>query len=130
MVALSTKGLKFQRWQVLLAAAVLLGITALAASFVGAASLTAEQIFALRLPRILLAILVGASLASSGTCLQALFRNPLADPFILGISAGGALGRQQRCFSEHHLLRYRSQPFSLPWGHLGSFTGSVVSTVS
>ncbi len=92
MVTLTAKGLKFQRWQVLLASATLLGVTAFAASFIGAASLTPEQIFALRLPRILLAILVGASLASSGTCLQALFRNPLADPFILGISAGGALG--------------------------------------
>jgi iron complex transport system permease protein len=92
MFVLTAKRLRFQRWQVLLAAAVLLGITAIAASFVGAATLTAEQIFALRLPRVLMAILVGASLASSGTCLQALFRNPLADPFILGISAGGALG--------------------------------------
>ncbi|HEY6290545.1 MAG TPA: iron ABC transporter permease [Terriglobia bacterium] len=46
----------------------------------------------LRLPRILLAALVGAALAVSGTVLQALLRNPLADPYVLGISSGAALG--------------------------------------
>jgi len=46
----------------------------------------------IRLPRVLLAMLVGASLAVSGTALQALLRNPLADPYVLGISSGAALG--------------------------------------
>ena len=46
----------------------------------------------IRLPRVLLAILVGAALATSGTALQALLRNPLADPYVLGISSGAALG--------------------------------------
>lgn len=46
----------------------------------------------IRLPRIVLAMLVGASLAVSGTALQALLRNPLADPYVLGISSGAALG--------------------------------------
>jgi iron complex transport system permease protein len=46
----------------------------------------------IRLPRILLAVLVGAALAVSGTVLQALLRNPLADPYVLGISNGAALG--------------------------------------
>lgn len=45
-----------------------------------------------RLPRIALAVLVGASLAISGVGLQAMFRNPMADPYLLGISSGGALG--------------------------------------
>ena len=45
-----------------------------------------------RLPRILLAFLVGGSLAAVGTALQALLRNPLADPFVIGISSGAALG--------------------------------------
>ena len=45
-----------------------------------------------RLPRLLLAFLVGASLAAVGVALQALLRNPLADPYILGISSGAALG--------------------------------------
>jgi iron complex transport system permease protein len=48
--------------------------------------------FRLRLPRVAMAGLVGASLAIVGTALQALFRNPLAEPFTLGVSGGGALG--------------------------------------
>ncbi len=51
------------------------------------------QIFVrIRLPRILLACLVGAALACSGAVFQALLRNPLADPYILGISSGAGLG--------------------------------------
>lgn len=46
----------------------------------------------LRLPRVLLVILVGAGLAAAGCAYQALFRNPLADPFVIGASAGAALG--------------------------------------
>src|SRR5713226_4462552 len=46
----------------------------------------------IRLPRILLAIVVGASLAVAGTSFQALLRNPLADPYVLGVSSGAALG--------------------------------------
>lgn len=45
-----------------------------------------------RLPRILVGAVVGANLAVSGSALQALFRNPLASPFILGVSGGSALG--------------------------------------
>src|SRR5437016_6110773 len=48
-----------------------------------------------RLPRVLLAFLVGASLAAVGVALQALLRNPLADPYILGVSSGGG-GRVER----------------------------------
>lgn len=49
-------------------------------------------VFDLRLPRILLGILVGASLSVAGAAFQALLRNPLADPFVLGVSSGAALG--------------------------------------
>lgn len=45
-----------------------------------------------RLPRVVLAVLVGAALACSGVVLQAILRNPLADPYILGISSGAGLG--------------------------------------
>jgi iron complex transport system permease protein len=45
-----------------------------------------------RLPRVILAGLVGMSLSGSGVVLQGIFRNPLVDPFILGISAGASLG--------------------------------------
>ncbi|MHB8627971.1 MAG: FecCD family ABC transporter permease [Aggregatilineales bacterium] len=48
-------------------------------------------IWTIRLPRILIGALVGAALAGSGATLQGLFRNPLADPGLLGVGAGGAL---------------------------------------
>ncbi|MCL6599134.1 MAG: iron ABC transporter permease [Alicyclobacillus macrosporangiidus] len=47
---------------------------------------------AIRLPRLLVAMLVGAGLASTGAVLQAIFRNPMADPSIIGVSSGGSLG--------------------------------------
>ncbi|HEY0178373.1 MAG TPA: iron ABC transporter permease [Dokdonella sp.] len=46
----------------------------------------------LRLPRVLMALLVGATLACAGAAMQGLFRNPLADPGLIGVSAGAALG--------------------------------------
>ena len=46
----------------------------------------------IRLPRILLALTVGAALGVSGAVMQGLFRNPMADPGIIGVSTGGALG--------------------------------------
>ena len=48
--------------------------------------------FDIRLPRVLLAACVGASLATAGASLQALLRNPLAEPYLLGVSNGAALG--------------------------------------
>lgn len=46
----------------------------------------------IRLPRIVLAMAVGAALGTAGATMQSLFRNPLADPGIIGVSSGGALG--------------------------------------
>ena len=55
-------------------------------------SLERTIIVDLRLPRIFLAIVVGAGLAGAGTAYQGLFLNPLADPFVIGASSGAALG--------------------------------------
>ena len=49
-------------------------------------------IFDIRLPRIFLGILVGIALATAGTTLQGLFKNPMADPYVIGISSGAAVG--------------------------------------
>ena len=49
-------------------------------------------VWEIRLPRIILAILVGAALAGAGGVMQGFFQNPMADPYIMGISAGAALG--------------------------------------
>lgn len=52
-----------------------------------------ERVFwDVRIPRVLLAGLVGAALACAGTAMQAVFRNPMADPFIVGVSTGASLG--------------------------------------
>lgn len=54
---------------------------------------TAETIIKdIRLPRTLVAMTVGMSLAASGTIMQSIFRNPLADPYILGVSSGASVG--------------------------------------
>ena len=67
----------------------------------------------LRLPRILLAIVIGGALAVSGTVFQAVLKNPLADPYIIGVSGGAALGatavivagRRSRCGGRGRLCR-------------------------
>jgi iron complex transport system permease protein len=73
-----------------------LAVVAVAASiFAGPTApgeLTREIVLQYRLPRGLLAFLVGASLAASGACFQGLFRNGLADPFVVGVSGGAAVG--------------------------------------
>jgi iron complex transport system permease protein len=58
----------------------------------GTGGAAADIVLRVRLPRVVLAALVGASLAVAGTLFQALLRNPLADPYILGVSGGAALG--------------------------------------
>ena len=55
-------------------------------------STTGIILMQVRLPRVLLGFLVGCCLASVGVALQALLRNPLADPYVLGVSSGAALG--------------------------------------
>ena len=58
----------------------------------GEAQLQATILFALRVPRTLLMALTGAALAGSGAAYQGLFRNPLADPYLIGVASGAGLG--------------------------------------
>ena len=86
----------------------ILAVVAIASLGVGSASIPMEEIFFtligeeyssvhkmivvdIRLPRMFLAILVGAGVATSGAAIQGLFRNPLADPALIGVSGGAAL---------------------------------------
>lgn len=100
------------RWTPLLGAALLLlagmtlavGVGAVALSppqvlqavwrgLTGEVSSTADTIvWQIRLPRVLLAAVVGASLALAGVAYQGVFRNPLADPYLLGVASGAGLG--------------------------------------
>ena len=73
----------------------------------------------LRLPRILLGFIVGASLAVTGVAMQALVRNPLADPFVLGVSSGAsAFATLGMIFSTFSFLGVYSLPIS---AFLGAF---------
>lgn len=84
-------------WVVLIAS---LTLTVLLAVSVGSERLSifdltgtqAAIFYDIRLPRVLLGACVGASLAAAGASLQALLRNPLAEPYLLGVSNGAALG--------------------------------------
>ena len=68
-------------------------VAGLQASFAGdAAEQSALIIGQIRLPRVLLAALMGAILGMSGAATQGLFRNPLADPSLIGVTAGASLG--------------------------------------
>jgi iron complex transport system permease protein len=78
--------------------------------------------FRLRLPRVLMGLTIGASLAVTGASLQALFRNPLADPYTLGISGGGALGA-----SVAIALGWGARVAGVPLVFLASFAGAILA---
>jgi len=77
-------------------------------------------IYSLRLPRALLAILVGASLSSAGALLQAVMRNPLADPGTIGVSAGAGTA------AITILLLFPNMTLSVP---LFAFIGAAIACV-
>lgn len=77
----------------------------------------------IRLPRILAAALVGAALALVGTVMQALFRNPMADPGIVGVSSGAGLGAVAAIASGAAAAAW----FALP---LAAFVGALCSTAA
>ena len=78
----------------------------------------------IRLPRTILAVLIGAGLSISGALMQGLFRNPLADPGLVGISSGAALG------AALVIVLGWSIPSLEYWTlSIAAFIGSIVSTV-
>jgi iron complex transport system permease protein len=101
-------------------------LTILYAALGSSASSLAEYqqavILELRLPRTLLAIFVGALLAQCGAAMQGLFRNPLADPGIIGVSAGAAVGA---------VLAIYLSPTSITWWTvpLAAFAGGFLTSL-
>ena len=90
---------------------------------IGLTGLTEQQrsiLFDIRLPRVLLAACVGASLAAAGAGLQALLRNPLAEPYLLGVSNGAALGTMLA------FVLFENVEYSRP---VMAFLGAIASTV-
>lgn len=77
-----------------------------------------------RLPRVTAAVLVGAALSGSGAAYQGVFRNPLADPFLLGIASGAALGASLAIVSPLPLDSY-----GFGWVPASAFAGALVVVV-
>jgi iron complex transport system permease protein len=80
-------------------------------------------LFQIRLPRVLLGLVVGGALGASGAALQALLRNPLAEPHIIGVSGGAALGGVLTM-----LVVGRTPVTELSIQPLGSFAGALLAT--
>jgi iron complex transport system permease protein len=88
----------------------------------GRADPTAQTIVtSLRLPRVLLASLVGAGLAVSGSVFQALLRNPLAEPYVLGVASGAAVGAVAAIVLGITATSFVALPAS-------AFSGAIVAT--
>lgn len=105
-------------------------IAALAAKLgLAVGDVTAQQVaivWTIRLPRVLLAVVVGAALACSGAALQGVVRNPLADPSLVGTSGGAALGAVAAFSLGAPLLLH---PTLGPWIVPGAaFAGALVAT--
>ena len=86
-------------------------------------------VYDIRLPRVVMGILVGAALAVAGATMQGLFRNPLADPGIVGVSAGAALGAISMIVLGGGVLApvaLRLGIYALP---LAAFLGGLVTTM-
>ena len=82
----------------------------------------AEVLWAIRLPRVVLAILVGAALGIAGAALQGIFRNPLADPGVVGASAGASLGASVAIVLGVSALGTMTQPVTAFLGALAATT--------
>lgn len=80
-----------------------------------------DILFQIRLPRILLAAAVGGSLATAGASYQALLRNPLAEPYLLGVSNGAAVGTMIA------LVFFGANEWSRP---LLAFAGALIATLA
>ncbi|HZN96500.1 MAG TPA: iron ABC transporter permease, partial [Gemmatimonadales bacterium] len=100
------------------AGAVPLPLTAVWSGLISGQGPEAGIVRDLRAPRVVLAFLVGGSLAVSGAALQAMIRNPLAEPYLLGLSSGAGLGAVIAIASE------AASPWAIP---LAAFLGALAA---
>jgi iron complex transport system permease protein len=90
---------------------------------------TGAVLYAIRAPRVLAAFAVGAALAAGGAAMQSLFRNPLADPGLLGVSSGAALAAVSVIVLGEkvmHIVPPGFRPWLLP---IAAFLGGLAATV-
>lgn len=85
-------------------------------------------IYNIRLPRMLLGVLIGAALAVSGLLMQGLFRNPLADPGLVGVSAGASLGAVGIIVLGTTMLAPLTALLGIYTLQLASFVGGLITT--
>ncbi len=86
----------------------------------------------IRLPRVLLALLIGATLASCGTVTQGLFRNPLADPSLIGVSAGASIGATIMIFLGTSWLGFTelsSSSIGISLVSIGAFLSALITVL-
>ena len=89
---------------------------------------TQTILFEIRLPRILLAIAVGAVLASTGAVMQGLFRNPLADPSLIGVSSGASVGASLMIVTAGSFIQSGAL-LGLSLVAVGAFVGGFAATL-
>ena len=82
-------------------------------------------IWQIRLPRLVLAMIVGAGLAACGAAMQAIFRNPLADPGLIGVSSGAALGAVATIVLGTSLFANFSDSLGIYAVPVGAFLGCI-----
>lgn len=87
-----------------------------------------EILISIRLPRVVVAVLMGMALGASGAILQGILKNPLADPYILGISSGAALSATVGIVSGVYILGTFSIPFTAFIG--AAFISAIVGAIS
>ncbi|TDR89265.1 iron complex transport system permease protein [Enterovirga rhinocerotis] len=143
---------RIRGWIVLFALALLVLLTGLASLGTGAVSLPLARVaaivlagreavlgdpalvrdgvivFDIRLPRTLIGLLVGATLATGGALLQGLFRNPLADPALVGVSSGAALAAAVTIVLGHHFVS-GSGPVPFTALPIAAFVGGLGATM-
>lgn len=83
----------------------------------------------LRLPRIVMGILIGSALAVSGTCLQGMFRNPLATPDLIGITAGASLFAAITIVLGAYIKPYIPEALHYSLLSLMAFVGSLITMI-
>jgi len=86
-------------------------------------------IFDIRLPRAILGFLIGGGLAVSGAVMQGLFRNPLADPGLIGVSAGSSLGAVAMIVLSGSILAPVTHVFGIFSLPIAAFIGGLVTTI-
>ena len=137
---------------VIIALLLLLVIVAVAAAAIGAAGIPVRRLpaalglvsgdadaatlardrlvlWSIRLPRIVLAAMIGALLAASGTIMQGLFRNPLADPALFGVSSGGALAAAATIVIGDRMLAGSGATLPFELLPMAAFVGALGATL-